>query len=215
MKYYSILMTLLVVITLAWICLGELQAKVEAPVEMEAIKSTDIPAFENLPKQTELVATFYRLLLQDEPPTLKDEQALFEDSFLRTNLIEVHGKDRNDPVILNLCRENKELFIPKSKTKEELLGKIFITTPFDIPRNLRRQQERHGQQEKKHVYVMAWLLLDRSGKSHEIVFFIEGDKLSTAGIWLDGFSSTNATILETRFLKTKDGKWGFKVPGRE
>lgn len=77
------------------------------------------------------VAMFYQLLLQEERPTLQQEQALFAKSTsVRGHLVD-SGKRATDPVLLDYFREHKQWFVPSDMKN---VGKVPISSTYYIAR---------------------------------------------------------------------------------
>jgi hypothetical protein len=163
-----------------------------------------VASIPDLPKETEVVAEFYRLLLQDDEPTLEQEQALIADSGLRGNLVEAQGQDATKPLILRLSRQHKSLFLPDNYPEERLLASITLSSPFKFPRTLNSQRDDDTK------YVMATFLTDwknRPGHTRTIVFQItEDNRIDPEGILLDGFGSDLDMIFAHRFSRWPDGE---------
>jgi hypothetical protein len=164
-------------------------------------------------KLTELVATFYKVLLQKEEPTLQQEKDLFGlDSPLRLNLIARKKGVANEPLILNLFRKNRDLFLPLGKlTDEQYLGAVQLTSPFDFVTSLNQIK---GKAPAGRGLVMAMFIHDlRADKDKSmpqrfrtVIFSIEDGKIVADGIWLDGFQGqlTGEKFLERVPEQPKD-----------
>jgi hypothetical protein len=163
------------------------------PAVKAAPDPTEVPPA-TVSKLTELVATFYKVLLQKEEPTLQQEKDLFGlDNPLRINLLARKKGVATDPLILNLFRQNRDLFLPLGKlTEEEYRGGIQLTSPFDFVTSLNQIK---GKAPEGRGLVMALFVHevqpDRSKnvppRLRTIVFSIEGGKIQADAIWLDGF----------------------------
>jgi len=89
---------------------------------------------------TDLVVSFYKVLLQKEAPTLQQEKELFGlSSALRTNLLARRKGTDSDPVVLQLFRQHRDLFLPLGKdlTTEDYLAAVQISSPFNFVRSLK------------------------------------------------------------------------------
>jgi hypothetical protein len=139
---------------------------------------------------TDIVASFYKVLLQKEPPTLEQEENLFGlRSSLRVNLLARKKGADTDPVVLQLFRQNRDLFLPLGKdlTTEDYMSAVQISTPFNFVRRLETYKEKAP---AGRGYVMALFGHDfrvRPQRSRTIVFSIEGGKIDPDDIYLDGF----------------------------
>lgn len=131
---------------------------------------------------TDLVASFYKALLQKEEPTLAQETSLFgeEPSFLRYRLPAGDQGKATDPVILRFFRKHREWFLPLGKlsTEQYLSSGVRISTPFRFEGNAQS------------VFVMA--MFDHSataedGRTRTVVFPVEDGKISAPCIRLGGF----------------------------
>lgn len=177
----------------------------------------DSPKAGEVPDETDVVAEFYRLLLQDDPPTLGQEKAIFDldASGLRTNLIEVQGGDPNEPLLLNLCRQNQNLFVPSNVPEGRISEAIVLSTPFTWSRNLSAKKNTDADPFR---FVIATFKDDAKAKDsrmRRIIFTVSEGRIDADMIELDGFDSKDDMVLLTRFLKTPDGEWLVDVPRRE
>ena len=131
---------------------------------------------------TDLVASFYKALLQKEEPTLAQETSLFgeEPSYLRYRLpAGDQGKD-TDPVFLRFFRKHREWFLPlgKSTTEQHLSSGVRLSTPFRFEGNVQS------------VFVMAWFVNNvtvEDGRDRSVVFSLERGKISVPCIRPGGF----------------------------
>ncbi|MEX0776053.1 MAG: hypothetical protein WD042_10125 [Phycisphaeraceae bacterium] len=151
-----------------------------------------------VPKETNLVVSFYEALLQEKAPSLQQEKELFgEQSSLRTNLIEMQGYKASSPVILQLCRKHKDLFLPKNT--QDVRAAVQVSSPFSFVRNLARAKD-----SVPGCNVMVLFVEDARVQPHRlrtIVFPIENDKIDADGIELKGFEGADTDMLLGRFLK--------------
>jgi hypothetical protein len=169
-------------------------APAAAPAAVKAAPDpTEVPPA-TVGKLTELVATFYKVLLQKEEPTLQQEKDLFGlDSPLRLNLIARKKGVATEPVILNLFRKNRDLFLPLGKlSDEQYLGAIQLTSPFDFVTSLNQIK---GKAPEGWGCVMALFVHElrpdrpknEKPRFRTVIFSIENGKIQADGIWLDGF----------------------------
>jgi hypothetical protein len=145
-------------------------------------------------KPTDLVVSFYKVLLQKQEPTLQQEKDLFGlSSPLRGNLLDRKKGNDADPVVLNLFRQHRDLFLPLGKlSAEDYMTGIQISSPFNFVRSLASPK---GKAPEGQAIVMAMFVHDvRSDRPKNvpprfrtIVFHIEDGKISADGIYLDGF----------------------------
>jgi len=138
---------------------------------------------------TDLVVSFYKVLLQKEEPTLQQEEKLFGlHDPLRTNLLARKKGADTDPVVLQLFRQHRELFLPLGKlSAEDYLSAIQISSPFNFVRSLATIK---GKAPDGWAYVMAMFVHDVKAKPprfRTIVFEIEDGKIDPVAICLDGF----------------------------
>jgi hypothetical protein len=131
---------------------------------------------------TEVVVTFYNILLQEEAPTLQQEEELFSDFAARSRLIaKSTEKDaENQPLVLNWCRRNKELFLPVNMKTP---GQVLISSPFVFARSLDRVRDKT----MIDCYVMV-LLADRTepARLRTIIFPLgRNGKICPDGITFD------------------------------
>lgn len=146
---------------------------------------------------SELVAAFYKALLQDNPPTLEQEKALLTPSEgLRSRLVEGGFGTEKDPVILLFLRKHKELFLPKQVRADY----VQISSTFNWVRDVDQMKEAP---KPGYGYVLATFREDReakpgSEKDRLIVFAIEDGRIDPAAIKLE--FEHHKTMLE-EFLK--------------
>ena len=138
---------------------------------------------------TDLVVSFYKVLLQKEEPTLQQEEKLFGlHNPLRGNLLARKKGADTDPVVLQLFRQHRELFLPLGKlSAEDYLSAIQISSPFNFVRSLATIK---GKAPDGWAYVMAMFVHDVKAKPprfRTIVFEIEDGKIDPVAICLDGF----------------------------
>jgi hypothetical protein len=136
-----------------------------------------------------LVVSFYKVLLQKEAPTLQQEKELLGlSSPLRANLLARQKGTDTDPVVLQLFRQHRELFLPLGEmSPENYLSAIQISSPFNFVRSLKGIKEKSP---AGSAYVMALFVHDAKAKPprfRTVVFEIEGGKIAAGGIYLDGF----------------------------
>lgn len=138
---------------------------------------------------TEVVVSFYKVLMQKEAPTLEQEKELLtESSGLRKTILSRQKGGENKPVILQLFRQHKDLFLPANMKK---LSDIQVSSPFGFVRNLERTKT-HRKVGGCNVMV---LFLDKEAKParfHSIVFDVSGGKIDPDGISFDGFEGETA-----------------------
>jgi hypothetical protein len=152
---------------------------------------------------TDLVASFYKVLLQKEAPTLEQEEKLFGlRSPLRLNLLARNIGADTDPVVLQLFRQNRDLFLPLGKglTTEDYFSAVQISSPFNFVCSLEGAKDKAPET----AYVMALFVHEVNPKGvpsrvRTVVFQIEGGKINPGAIYLDGFQGQ---ITLEKFLKT-------------
>lgn len=139
---------------------------------------------------TDLVVSFYKVLLQKEPPTLQQEEKLFGlHNPLRINLLARKKGVVTDPVVLQLFQQNRDLFLPLGKdlTTEDYFSAVQISSPFDFVSTIGAYKEKAP---AGRACVMALFVHDvkaKLGRLRTIVFDIEGGKIDPGAICLDGF----------------------------
>ena len=158
----------------------------------EAKPSSAAPAPSHDP--TGMVVSFYRVLLQEEAPTLQQEERLFGlRNPLRINLLARKKGADTDPVVLQLFRQHRDLFLPLGKlSAEDYLSGIQISSPFNFVRSLGTLKDKAPDGS---ACVMALFVNDlRSDRAKNlpprfrtIVFEIEDGKIRPGAIYLDGF----------------------------
>jgi ankyrin repeat protein len=136
------------------------------------------------------VVSFYKALLQDAPPTIEQERALFDMDMnltLRNQLISgSNGKSTDkDPVLLQLFRKNKAIFLPINSKHPE--NDIQISSEMYFLQSLSRTKDppRAGNGD-----VLALFVRDGKAKPAQfrtIVFEFVRGKINADGIYLDGF----------------------------
>jgi len=159
---------------------------------------------------TDLVASFYKAMLQKEEPTLAQETSLFGEkssytAALRNDLpAGDQGKD-TDPVILRFFRKHREWFLPLGKlTTEQYLSGVRISSPFKFVRCVQGMEKNKGSE-----FVMAMFMHDVTAeyaRERTIVFPFEGwnGKISAGGICLGGFDGEDVIGK----VEEMSGDWG-------
>lgn len=136
---------------------------------------------------TDLVASFYKALLQKEEPTLAQETSLFgEKPSFRYKLPAGDRGKATDPVILRFFRKHREWFLPLGKlsTEQYLSSGVRISTPFRFEGNVQS------------VFVMAWFVHNATaedGRDRTVVFSFERGKISVPCIRPGGFDGESVT----------------------
>jgi len=139
---------------------------------------------------TDLVASFYKAMLQKEEPTLAQETSLFGERLsLRYDLpAGDQGKD-TDPVILRFFRKHREWFLPLGKlSTEQYMSMVQISSPFNFVRGVQSMYD--PKKGSRTEYVMA--MFDHSATAEDaltrtVVFSFERGKISAPCIRLGGF----------------------------
>jgi hypothetical protein len=153
---------------------------------------------------TGLVVSFYKVLLQEEAPTLQQEEKLFGlQNPLRNNLLARKKGADTDPVVLQLFRQHRGLFLPLGKlSTEDYLSGIQISSPFNFVRSLATLKDRAPDGS---ACVLALFVHDlRSDRPKNvpprfrtIVFDIVDGKIKPGAICLDGFEGQ---MIQEKFL---------------
>ena len=136
---------------------------------------------------TDLVASFYKALLQKEEPTLAQETSLFgEKPSFRYKLPAGDRGKATDPVFLRFFRKHREWFLPLGKlsTEQYLSSGVRISTPFRFEGNVQS------------VFVMAWFVHNATaedGRDRTVVFSFERGKISVPCIRPGGFDGESVT----------------------
>lgn len=140
---------------------------------------------------TAIVVEFYKALMQEEPPTLEQQDALFRNDGVHRGTIQYslvqNGKGTDkDPLILQYFREHKDLFL--TRNTDIPLKEVQISCTFDFVRSLD-----HMKDPKKpgYGYVMALFLNDRKAVPPDVhirtvIFGIVEGKIAPDSIQLDG-----------------------------
>ena len=155
---------------------------------------------------TNLVVSFYRALLQKEAPTLQQEKALFGlSSALRVNLLARRKGTESDPVLLQLFRQHRELFLPLGElSKEEYLAAVQITSPFNFVRSVARIKDKLP---TGRAWVMALFVHDaklKASRFRTVLFSIEHGKIKAGEICFDGFQGQMALEKFVETVPVKD-----------
>jgi hypothetical protein len=161
-------------------------------------------------KTSDLVATFYKVLLQKKEPTLQQEKDLFGlESSLRINLLARKKGAETDPVVLNLFRQHRDLFLPLGKWSDEQYAvAIQITSPFVFVRSLARPKVKAPEGS---CYVMAMFVHDPRPdrpknvppRHRTIIFGIDEGKIDPYEIYMDGFEGEMTGV---KFTERVPGK---------
>jgi hypothetical protein len=136
---------------------------------------------------TDLVASFYKALLQKEEPTLAQETSLFgETPSFRYKLPAGDQGKATDPVFLRFFRKHREWFLPLGKfvTEQYLSSCVRISSPFRFEGNVQS------------VFVMAWFVHNATvedGRDRTVVFSFERGKISVPCIRPGGFDGEDVT----------------------
>lgn len=163
-----------------------------------------------------LVASFYKALLQEEPPTRDQELALFAElSTVRARLVLGRRDEPDDepmhrtqayfqhrrqleakvvaagPVVLTYLRNHKEWFIPYGRKPTN----VSISSFWRIERNVEELKDPPpAGQGRGWGWVLA-LVTDTTDRGRVIrdrtvIFPIQGERIDVDGILLNGFGST-------------------------
>ena len=173
----------------AFSAIGPLIATAEPGNQSSAPSASD-PA-------TEVVAMFYQAILRETQPTLNQEHRIFlPDSRLRENLVAVQGYIPEEPVILQLLRKHKDLFLPKGfRGPRQLL----ISSSAAFVRDLERPLAEQG---RRFVVALAFGgQVSDSVETREIVFEVEKGRIDPDTISLSGFAGGPKDNLFERFAK--------------
>jgi hypothetical protein len=157
----------------------------DAPSPTTAPASAPTTAASSGDAGTDLVVAFYKALLQEAPPTLEQENSLFNSSGSRTRLVAAGlGKDK-DPVVLEFIRKHKDSFLPKQMR----LDYVGVSSTFHWIRDLDHMKD---PPKKGYGYVLATFVEDREAKhmkTRTIVFGFSEGKIDVDGIRFDGIGS--------------------------
>jgi len=153
---------------------------------------------------TDLVASFYKALLQKEEPTLAQETSLFgEKPRFRAEMLPGDQGKATDPVILRFFRKHREWFLPLGKlSTEQYMSWVRISSPFNFVRSVQGMAEKKGRE-----YVMAMFMHDATAKyarERTVVFPFDDGKISAGGICLGGFDG-ESVIYKVEMMS---GVWG-------
>jgi hypothetical protein len=140
---------------------------------------------------TELVAYFYKVLLQKDEPTMAQEVSLFGENPDYRNELPLfdQGKD-TVPVLIRFCRKHRDWFLPKGKaTADRYLSVIMISTPFTFKRTA-KEDPGHGQTCDFVIVKFDYNLTSKShsGREGSVVFPFDNGKISVGGIGPGGFN---------------------------
>jgi len=152
---------------------------------------------------TDLVASFYKALLQKEEPTLAQETSLFgEKPSFRDDLPAGDQGKGNDPVILRFFRKHREWFLPLGKlSTEQYMLRVRLSSPFNFVRTVQGMHKKKGLE-----YVMAMFNHDATaedGRTRTVVFPFEDGKIWVIGIRLGGSDADSVTAK----IETITGAW--------
>jgi hypothetical protein len=158
---------------------------------------------------TDLVASFYKALLQKEEPTLAQETSLFgEKPRFRLEMLPDDQGKATDPVILRFFRKHREWFLPLGKlSTEKYMSGVRISSPFNFVRTVQGMEEK-----KSRECVIARFDHDAAAqyaRDRTVVFPFEDGKISAGGIELGGFDG-ESVIYKVEMMS---GDWG-KDPSR-
>jgi hypothetical protein len=157
----------------------------------------------------ELVTAFYRVLVHEKPPTYKEERELFgPNSGLRVHLIDKSGAPQTQPVLLELFRKNRDLFLPKNMKDKKNIEYIRISSLFTFlgsPARMSETPENSG-------YVIVLFVDDAEAnpaRFRTVMFDVTGGKLEADAIYFNGFEG------ETTHEKFFDQKWWIEHHGSD
>jgi hypothetical protein len=165
---------------------------------------------------SEAVAAFYRVLVQEGPPTREQEKDLFGDSGgLKTHLIDKNGGSADRPALLELYRRNRDLFLPRNMKDPKSLGGVRISSMFTFmgsPDQFAggsppRDRDNHG------GYVLALFVNDVQAKPphfRSVVFSVwDNGELGGDDMYFGGFDG------QMSYEKFFDTKWWTEHHGKE
>ena len=159
---------------------------------------------------TDLVVDFYRVLLQEQPPTQAEESRLFGTSSSlrwrlalkdkRGGLEDVEPMERTPeqlaqrkqlerdvqaagPVVLNYFRQHREWFLPKSMRS---LSEIQISTGYHFVCNLDHLKDpaRPGDCQVLVTFTDDKQVPPEATKTRILMFRVRGDKIDPDAIWV-------------------------------
>jgi len=166
---------------------------------------------------TEAVAAFYRVLVQDAPPTYEQEKEVFGSSAsgLRVHLIDKTGASKTQPVLLELYRKHRDLFLPKNMKDAKDLSRVALSSWFTFVGRLGENAHpiEQGPTGKRGGYVIAVFVDDPQAKSahiRSVMFCVTEDgKLGADDMCLGGFDG------QTAYEKFFDMKWWLEHHGND
>lgn len=172
-----------IVLTIGLFCCLVYSDESKAPATATSMPITVFPLGD---AATDLVASFYKILVQENPPTLKQETDLFvTSSAMRTSLAARRKVAAADPIVLQFFREHKEWFLPANMKS---FDEIMISSSAHFIRSV----ERAKQQPENGAGFVIVLVYDKNDhrqviRTRTIVFQMAGGKIDPAVIYLDGF----------------------------
>jgi hypothetical protein len=141
---------------------------------------------------SELVAYFYKVLLQKEEPTLVQETILFgKKSLLNYSLIAWKKGKEGEPIILRYLRQHRDWFVPQGQpSAERCITGVRISSPFNFVRNVPDTANMKSHSEHGRCWVMVMFNHDDSAKfasERSVAIPFEEYKIEAEMIELGGF----------------------------
>lgn len=175
-----------VITVLIYLAVGQSHAR-----ELPPTQPTTFPSIRDA--GTNVVVSFYRVLLQEQPPTMADEAALLLlTSSPRMYLIEQARKGTaNDPVAMTWFRSHKDWFVPANMGQPGVveLGVIDVTSTFDFVQVLDRELVQHRRHPDQGFVLVMFPDVFGAQVSHDItiVFSLAGGKIDLDRMQIGGF----------------------------
>jgi hypothetical protein len=117
---------------------------------------------------SELVKGFYELLLQKDPPTQGQQDAILRPAPGLTDRLVRFGQGKaGEAVLMGFFRSHKEWFLPKPKTPPADGRDIVITTPFTFAMDI-KGGKREGQETS---VVMVRFFVENDAQTMKQIFF--------------------------------------------
>ncbi len=145
----------------------------------------------------DLVAAFYKVLLQQTTPTLEQEKAIFDDaSAVRGELIAKGAGSEKEAVYLQYCWKHKDLFLPKNTdSAARTAGAIHITTTFVYARTIEHQDSGRSLTQGSVMAAFREDFKDQANKGRLILFMLSRGKLDPSpGLLILDYPSSGKTM---------------------
>jgi len=177
--------TLLVAVATVYYCVRAADTEPSPTVARPITASGD--------RGADIVLSFYKLLLQEQEPTLDQENALFlQNSGIRVRLINAGKGTDKDAVVMKMYRRHKDMFLPVNAKPNVTISSTFNSI-CDLDHIKEAPKQGYG-------FILVRFPIDVKAKPvkvQTITFNFEEGKLQPSGIWFNDAHNTLITEMDS------------------